>query len=97
MAEKSRGAAFAKASWVAFLLVIGINVFLNNAASTGARPSSLIVAAASLFLYSVGLVFGVLALARIGVDGRQGVLAPAVVGVVLNGGIIVYLATVIWR
>ena len=82
----------ARASWVA-----PICVAVLDGATHGVRmdysnpwrgPIVLGVAVLALVLLVFGLTMGILALFGVKRHGREGILAPAVVGICLNGGIL---------
>jgi len=81
----SRAQQAAKASWLAPLIVIIFNAVLKNASLPPSRARALVIATVSLFFYLAGLGLAVYALSRVRAVGRKGVLAPALVGLVLNG------------
>jgi hypothetical protein len=68
----------AKLSWVCPLLIVVLLMFSRQA---GAQA---IIELVSLLLMVVGLVFGVVALFGIRTRGKSGILAPAIVGLVIN-------------
>src|SRR6266540_5369836 len=69
----------AKLSWVCPILVFVLLMFSRQ---IGARA---IIELVSLLLIVVGFVFGVVALFGIRTHGKGGILAPAIVGVIING------------
>ncbi len=69
----------AKLSWVCPIIVFVLLMFSRQ---IGAR---VIIELVSLLLIAVGFVFGVVALFGIRTHGKSGVLAPAVVGIIING------------
>jgi ABC-type glycerol-3-phosphate transport system permease component len=81
----SRAQQAARASWMAPLVVIIFNFLLKNARLANSSAASLVIAVFSLFLYVAGLSFAVYALSQVRTAGRQGVLVPAIVGLLLNG------------
>jgi len=81
----SRAQQAAKASWLAPLIVIIFNFLLKNASLSASPARSRVIAVVSLLLYLGGLVLAVYALSQVRAAGRKGVLAPALVGLVLNG------------
>src|SRR5947209_1169723 len=85
------GMQAAKASWVAPIIAVALN-FLTNGAGPQARAVSGFV---SLGLYIVGLILGIVALAGVRKYGRKGVLVPAIVGVCINGALVLLFALVI--
>jgi len=81
---RSKGKGLARASWVTFLAVV-----VGNAVLAGKLP--VVTDLLALGGGVVGVVLGAMALARIGQEGRKGILGPALAGVVLNG-----LLVLIW-
>jgi len=75
----------AKTSWLAPLIVIIFNFVIKNASLPPSQARSRVIAVVSLLLYLGGLVLAVYALSQVRRVGRKGVLAPALVGLVLNG------------
>ena len=69
----------AKLSWVCPLLVFAL---LTLSRQIGVR---VIIELLSLLFIVVGLVFGVVALFGIRTHGKTGILAPASVGIIING------------
>ena len=53
------------------------------------------ISVGSLLIYLFGLISGIYALTRVRQFGRQGILAPAIVGVVLNSLIVAAFVIVI--
>jgi hypothetical protein len=69
----------AKGSWVCAALIFGVIAF-------GSRTSAkLIIDLVSLLLMVVGLLSGIIALFGIRKHGIRGILAPALVGIAING------------
>ncbi len=81
----SRAQQAARASWMAPLVVIIFNFLLKNARLANTTAASLVIAVFSLMLYVAGLSFAIYALSQVRTAGRKGVLAPAIVGLLLNG------------
>jgi hypothetical protein len=77
--KKSFSHQAAKLSWVCPVLVFVILMFSRQ---IGMR---VIIELVSLLLIVAGLVFGIVALFRIRIQGKSGILAPAIVGIVING------------
>lgn len=69
----------AKASWASAVIVFFLVAFGGR---TGAR---VILELVALFLIVAGLVLGIIALFGIRKHGMKGILAPALVGMVING------------
>ena len=76
----------AKASWVAPLIAIALGCFGNAAVRGGTDPMvSVIMGVINILLILGGLTCGIIALCGVKRHGSSGILAPAIVGVVLNG------------
>ena len=69
----------AKLSWVCPIIVFILVAFGGQ---VGAR---VIIELIALLLVIVGLVFGIIALFGISRHGSKGILAPAIVGIIING------------
>jgi hypothetical protein len=82
----------AKASWLAPVIAIIANFFLRNARELDQRAA--IMGLFLVALYGLGLILGVLAMTGIPKHGRRGILIPALIGVVLNAGILVIVVAV---
>jgi ABC-type glycerol-3-phosphate transport system permease component len=82
---QSRAQQAAKASWLAPLIVIIFNFVIKNASLPASQARSLVIGVVSLLIYLGGLVLAVYALSQVRSAGRRGVLAPAIVGLILNG------------
>ena len=81
----SRAREAARASWMAPLIVIIVNYAIKNAGLSASTARALVIGLVSLLLYLAGLVFAIYALSQVRIVGRAGVLAPAIVGLILNG------------
>src|SRR6202162_754387 len=81
----SRAQQAAKASWLAPLIVIIFNFVIKNASLPASQTRSLVIAVVSLLFYLGGLVLAIYALSQVRSAGRKGGLAPALVGLILNG------------
>src|SRR5512132_4076848 len=81
----SRVQQAARASWMAPLVVIIFNYVIKSAGLSGSTARALVIGFVSLLLYLAGLGFAIYALSQVRSAGRQGILAPAIVGLVLNG------------
>ena len=81
----SRAQQAARASWMAPLIVIIVNYAIKNAGLSASTARALVIGLVSLLLYLAGFVFAIYALSRVRSAGRAGVLAPAIVGLILNG------------
>jgi 4-amino-4-deoxy-L-arabinose transferase-like glycosyltransferase len=75
----------AKLSWVCPIITIIIFVLLIFNRQIGSRKIIALVASAALWLVVIGLVFGIVALFGISKHGTKGILAPAIVGIIING------------
>lgn len=87
------GMQAAKASWVAPIVAVALNV-ISNSAMQG-RTEKAIIGFASLAIYLIGLVSGIIALSLVRKYGRRGILIPAIVGVCINGSLVVLFGVVI--
>src|SRR5687768_5866635 len=77
--KKSFSHQAAKLSWVCPIIIFVLLMFSRQ---IGAR---VIIEMVSLLLMVVGLVFGIVALFGIRTHGKSGILAPAIVGIIING------------
>jgi hypothetical protein len=77
----------AKLSWVCPILVFVLLMFSKQ---IGAR---IIIELVSLLLILVGFAFGVAALFGIPKHGKSGILAPAIVGIIINGFLLFIFVT----
>ena len=68
----------AKLSWVCPIIVFVLGAFATHS------PARLIIELVALLLMIVGFVSGIVALFGVPRHGRNGILAPAVVGIVIN-------------
>jgi hypothetical protein len=82
----------AKASWLAPAIAIIANFVLRNAAELDQRVA--IIGLVLVVLYGLGLILGVVAMTGIPRHGRRGILIPALIGVVLNAGILFLVVAV---
>src|SRR2546429_6780538 len=69
----------AKASWASAIIIFVLVAFGGR---VGAR---VLIEFIALFLMVIGLALGVIALFGIRKHGTKGILAPAIVGIILNG------------
>jgi hypothetical protein len=85
----------AKASWVAPLLFIGANYFLNQIADSGSKAGALAITTTLLagLLATVGVVCGLAAFAGIRRHGATGIAIPATIGTLLSSVFLVILVT----
>lgn len=75
----------AKLSWVCPIITIIIFALLIFDRQVIARKTIALVAAVALWLVVIGLIFGIVALFGISKHGTKGILAPAIVGIIING------------
>lgn len=77
----------AKASWIAPLLILGVNFFLRQGGQdpSKAAAQSGVFAVVAFVLSTAGLVAGIATLAGLRKYGRKGILTPAVIGCLLSG------------
>jgi hypothetical protein len=95
---KSASVQLAKASWLAILLVLGINYFANLQRHEGGGGSgSMIFTVVALVLLLLGLVSGVLSLTGIRKHGRKGILVPALIGIVLCLAYLSFMGSVFYE
>lgn len=85
--DRPRGATFARWSWLLVVIGIVVNGLVKRA--FGAFAADLVV----LALIVTGLALAILALARVRREGRAGILLPAIVGLVLNGLLVLIFVT----
>ena len=90
----SRAQQAARASWMAPLVVIIFNYVIKSAGFSGSTARALVIGSVSLLLYLAGLAFGIYALSQVRSAGRKGVLAPAIVGLVLNSLFLLFVGGV---
>jgi hypothetical protein len=74
----------AKASWASAVIIFGLAAF-GGAAQREFVGARVLIELVALFLMVVGLALGVVAWFGIRKHGTRGILAPAVVGIILNG------------
>ena len=77
----------AKASWIAVLIPIPVRIALQSAVKdvgASAWMLNLVSVAITVGCCIIGLAAGLYALTKVRAVGREGVLVPALVGVVLN-------------
>ena len=91
----SRAQQAAKASWMAPLIVIIFNFVLKSGGLTPSPSRSRVIAVVSLMIYIAGLLLAIYALSQVGTAGRKGVLAPAMVGLLLNGLFLLLIGSVV--
>ena len=76
----------ARASWISFIFACAFAAMLRGLAGSPQKPFFLLTA--PLFAL-IGVTLGVIGLRGIRKHGRKGILIPAVVGIVLNGVVLV--------
>lgn len=90
----SRAQQAAKASWMAPLIVVIFNYMIKSSLQrTGSR--SMVIVVVSLVIYVAGLLLAIYALSQVKAAGRKGVLAPALVGLLLNGLFLLLVGSVV--
>ena len=94
-APPSRAQQAAKASWMAPLIVIIFNFVLKSGGLSASTSRSRVIAVVSLVIYIAGLLLAIYALSQVGTAGRKGVLAPAIVGLLLNGLFLLIVGSVV--
>jgi len=77
------------------IVSIALNVYSNSAQTESSREAKLTIGLASFAIYIFGLVFGIIALTKIGRYGRKGILLPAIIGVAINGALVLVFTIVI--
>jgi len=93
-APPSRAQQAAKASWMAPLIVVIFNYVIKSSLQrTGSR--SMVIVVVSLVIYVAGLLLAIYALSQVRTAGRKGVLAPALVGLLLNGLFLLLVGSVV--
>ena len=92
------GMQCAKASWIAPIIAVVLNLITlqgNPNDQHGGVLTRTIIGFASLVIYAIGLVLGIMALTSIRRYGRRGIVGPAIVGVSINGALVVIFLLVI--
>ena len=75
----------AKASWIIPLLALGIMIISNSVMkSPDAQLNPLILGGFIVLLFLVGIILGIISLFGIKKYGKQGILAPAITGILMN-------------
>ncbi len=92
-AAPSRAQRAARASWIAPLLVFILGLVIKGAGIRDTEYGVLVIGIVSLPLYFAGFVVAVYALSRLRTAGWRGVLAPAVMGLILNGLLLLLLGS----
>lgn len=92
-AQGNFGMQAAKASWIAPIVGVALNVLTNSQTHTRAERG--VIGFASFAIYILGLVFGIVALATIRKYGRKSILVPALVGVAINGFLVLIFTLVL--
>jgi hypothetical protein len=80
-------------SWVCPSITIIIFVVLIFSGQIVPRRIIALVASGALGLIGVGLVFGIGALFGVSKYGKKGILAPAIVGIIMNGLLLSFVVT----
>ena len=78
----------ARASWIAPLIVVALNFLNQSAKQPGVRPdrtAALVVGGISFVLILAGFALAIVALLGIRKRGANGVLGPAIAGLIING------------
>jgi ABC-type glycerol-3-phosphate transport system permease component len=76
------------------LIVVIFNYVIKSSLQrTGSR--SLVIVVVSLVIYVAGLLLAIYALSQVKTAGRKGVLAPAIVGLLLNGLFLLIVGSVV--
>jgi hypothetical protein len=83
----------AKLSWVCPIITIIIFVLLIFGRQLVARKIVAGVASSALLLVVIGLILGIVALFGISKHGTKGILAPAIVGIIINGLLLSFVVT----
>jgi hypothetical protein len=91
--QPNLGTQLARASWMAPLIGVGLNIITGPQATT--RSAKLVIGFASFAIYILGLAFGIAALVMIRRFGRNGILVPGIIGVVINGLLVLVFIAVI--
>jgi hypothetical protein len=90
---RSRARRAAHASWIAPLLIFIVGLKIKEAGVRDTTYGVLILGIVSIIFYFAGFVVAVYALSRLRTVGGLGVLAPAVVGLILNGFLLLLLGS----
>jgi hypothetical protein len=88
--SKPLAVQLAKASWVAPLLVVVMNMLLKNVSVTESESvtQSVVFTVFAVIFFIAGFVSGVVALFGIPKHGWRGILIPALIGVLVSGAMI---------
>jgi hypothetical protein len=89
------GTRAARASWIAPLVAVVLNCCTVVSGFRNSRESNLIVGYASYAIYIFGLIAGIVALTKLGRYGSKGILIPALIGVAINGLLVVAITILI--
>jgi len=87
------GMQAAKASWVAPITAVFLNIVSSGPYSTALQKT--IIGFTSLGIYAIGLGLGIFALMQVRRYGREGIFGPAIAGVLINGLLVLAFAVVI--
>jgi hypothetical protein len=80
-------------SWVCPIITIIVFVLLIFGRQVVARKMFAGIASSVLWLVVVGLILGIVALFGISKHGTKGILAPAIVGIIINGLLLSFVVT----
>jgi hypothetical protein len=90
---KSFSRQAANLSWICPIVTIIIFVLLILSRQTVPRKIIALVASGALCLIVIGLMFGIVALFGLSKHGTKGILAPAIVGIIVNGLLLSFVVT----
>src|SRR4030043_2056839 len=77
----------AKASWIIPLLALGMVAVGNSAMKTSSSTvGPLILVGFVILFFLAGIILGIISLFGIKLYGKKGILAPAIIGILLNVG-----------
>ena len=79
----------ARASWIAPLLIVGANIILGRTPVASAVGVTIL----AFVLAGIGLLAGVIALFGIGRHGTEGILIPAIIGILLSAVFLFLIGT----
>ena len=89
----------ATCSWLAPLLVLGVNFYTLLSAGQS-RVVSFVIVIVTCLLLPAGLILGIIALAGVKRHGRDGILQPAIAGVILSSlslALVIFSFVVVFR
>jgi hypothetical protein len=81
-------------SWVCPVISVIILILVIFSGHMVARRIIPFIVMFALLLIAVGFIFGVLALFGISMHGTKGILAPAIVGIIINGSLILFFVMI---